>query len=144
MDNHLTRADKLLSSIKAKLPQLKEKLEYINAEWRYDDAVYRYYHQSFKTYYAQEITEDLVKLFKEVYDEPLNQMFLDIVAAGTGIKFEHAHNSNWEEVTAPILYAMFHAKYFLEMMIKSAETVEEDGGLLDICWASTLYLYNLR
>lgn len=135
----------LLALIKTNLKYLKFLLNYSNDHWAYEDLVYRYYHSSYKAYRIQAITKMLVHEFQRLGGWlPLNSDFMDIVSAGTGISFNYTHNTKWNEIVAPQLEAFFHAKYFLEMMVKYGETLDEDPQMLTSGWASVLYLYNMR
>ncbi len=72
----------------------------------------------------------------------LNRGFLDIIEAGTDIKFEHAHNAKWDKYTLPELQAFWHAKYMLEKMTKYGKEFESAPRTPPSGWASVLYLYN--
>lgn len=140
------RADALLlANLKAALPALEELLTEVTGHWTYEDLVYRYYHNSFKVYWLQEVTLKIVAALKALMPErELNKAFLQILADGTGKKFEMEHNQRWPEVTRPIVEAFFHAKYFLEMGVKYGRELDEATGLLPSGWAGFLYLYNMR
>ncbi len=135
----------LLVNIKAALPELEELLATCNGRWGYEDAVYRFYHQSWEVYEVQRATARVVSVLQSLAPErELNPWFREIVAQGTGQKFEMEHNRRWLEVTRPILEAFFHARYFLEMVIRYGNELEEPPALLPSGWASVLYLYGLR
>jgi hypothetical protein len=136
----------LLDNIKAKLPELRSLLDAVNDEWGYEDAIYRFYHGSYKVYGAQGLTRDIVKALHELLpDVPMNATFLEIVAAGTNQKFTlERSNQNWLEETRPIIEALSHAKFMLEMCVKYGTEYEEPPQLLDSGWALFLYLYNMR
>jgi len=138
----------LLQNIKDNLPELEELLDKIQGHWYYEDAVYRYYHHSFrKVYYIQEETKKIVKALRELAPEGrelINARFLEIVKDGTGKEFDRKHNKAWRENCASILEAFFHAKYFLEMVVKYGKKYDEAPELLDSGWASVLTLYGLR
>ena len=137
---------KLLSNIKAKLPELEKLLEEINGHWNLIDGVYRFFHKSFKVYYLQGITLKIVKALKSLApdDYDLNNDFMSIVKDGTGKVFDVSHNRDWARHTRPIVEACFHARYFLEMCVKSAKEIDEAPHCLPSNWALTLYLYELR
>jgi hypothetical protein len=136
---------KLLTAIKANLPELEKMCNSLNDMWGCEDYIYRFYHHSFKVYYAQAITESLVKAFKNLLPErPLNEDFEFIIQKGTGFFFETEHNNKWLETTRPMLEALFHAQYFLEMMCKYGKELNEPPETLPSGWAAVLYLYNLR
>jgi hypothetical protein len=118
-DIRLQRDQILLEEIKKHLPALKELL--IRMEDCYEDGIYRFYHQSNKVYSLQHCTDEASDLFKKIVqsiDRSLCNQFKEIVAQGTGLIFESAHNKNWSIHTRPIVEAFFHAKYFIEMMVK--------------------------
>lgn len=73
----------------------------------------------------------------------LNDWFEKIIADGTGKLFESAHNVTWLETTRPMLEAFFHAKYFLEMIVKYG-TEDKIPQTLPSGLAAVLYLYNIR
>jgi len=135
----------LLQGIKAHLPELEELHKEVTSHWEEEDAVYRCYHGSFKVYATRGCTKRTVAMLQELGDGlELNRDFLDIIEAGTDIKFEHAHNAEWDKHTLPQLQAFWHAKYMLEQMIKYGKKLESAPDMLPSGWASVLYLYNLR
>ena len=136
---------KLLQNIKQALPKL-EKLR-ADLEWQSvaEDAVYRFYHASYKLYGFQYATGLIVDALKELLpDRPLNRWFSQIVALGTGHKFEDENEDNWFSTTRVILEAFFHAHYFLEMVCKYGREFDEPPNAMPSGWAAVLYLYNLR
>lgn len=138
----------LLKKIKKKLPKLEKLLETANDHWNYEDLVYRYYHGSFKVYYLQGLTNEIVKTLKSISPHKdknyLNEDFLEILNAGTGKVWEHSHNQEWSKHCRPILEAFFHAKYFLEMAVKYGKELKEAPNVLPSGWAGLLYLYKIR
>jgi len=134
----------LLASIKRALPRLRELLDQMSTEWAYEDSVYRFYHQSFKVYGLQQQTLTIFNTLAALHTGPMNPWFVQIVEEGTGKKFDDAANSDWLRVTRPIVEAFFHAKYFLEMVVKYGSELEEAPGLLPSGWASVLNLYEMR
>lgn len=135
----------LFDGIKAALPKLEKLLERYSSHWDYEDPIYRYYHQSFKVYMIQSGTEEIVAALRELAPKvPLNAWFLQIVKEGTGKTFIPEHNRKWQQVTRPILEAFFHARYFLEMVVKYGKSLLYPPSLLPSGWASVLYLYGLR
>lgn len=135
----------LFANLKTKLPELKALLDRINSEWFYEDNFYRFYHQSFKVYYAQGTIEECVMLLEGLQPGvPLNNWFVQIVKDGTLEKFESSHNNDWLKHTRPILEALAHCKYFLEMAVKYGTELEKPITLLPNGWAAFLYLYGLR
>ncbi len=134
---------RLIPNIKGKLIQLKELLKTADS-WA-EDGVYRFYHQSFKVCYLQEMTSEMVKVFLSILPgRPLNKIFMQIISEGTGKEFELSYNKEWLKQTRPIVEAFYHAKYFLEMMIKYGEELENSPNMLPYGWAGVLYLYDLR
>ena len=153
----------LLDNIKNKMPELEELLEKINSHWHYEDMVYRFYHHSFKVYYVQgdtieivaalkKLTPDMKKLKEEIPDlleciesiSLFNSQFDDIIKKGTGKVFKSIHNKNWDKHTKPLLESFFHAKFFLEMAVKYGKELETAPNCLPSGWAALLYMYNLR
>ena len=71
--------------------------------------------------------------------------FEEIIRAGAGGKhFEPEHNKNWTHHTRPFVEAFFHAKFFLEMVVKYGKELEGPPDMLPSGWAAVLCLYNLR
>ena len=136
----------LLHRIKARLPELERVWEeHVADHWAEEDMVYRYYHQSYKVYSIQTDAEAIVNILQEVgHPRTLNNEFLAIIQAGTGKKFRASHNRRWNTHTLPQLQAFWHAKYFLEQMIKYGKELDTAPNCLPSGWASVLYLYNLR
>jgi hypothetical protein len=127
------------------LPELDELLARCNDHWGYEDAVYRFYHQSWKVFALQRTTESVVSILRSLAPQrELNEWFCEIFAQGTGRKFETEYNQRWLEVARPILEAFFHARYFLEMVVRYGRELDEPPRLLPSGWASVLYLYGLR
>lgn len=144
VDNR-TESQALFASLKAKLPELEQLLERSTEHWTYEDSVYRFYHQSWKVYHLQSSTESIVDALRALApDRELNEWFRRIVAEGTGKKFEQEHNAKWLEVTRPILEGFFHARFFLEMVVKYGRELEAPPNMLPSGWAAVLYLYGLR
>ncbi len=134
---------KLRKNIKKNLPRLKRLLADSSSEWQSEDLVYRFYHQSFKVYRLQSITEEVVKVLKELLPgKELNSWFLQIVNEGTGKEFTLKDNKKWLETNRPILEAFFHARYFLEMAVKYGKSYGSFRPLPS-GWAALLCLYNL-
>lgn len=135
-------------------PQLAELLDRVNDHWAYEDMVYRFYHVSFKVYYVQKLTEDIVKALRGLApDCDLNEKFAVIFVDGTGHAFSREHNREWMVRTRPMLEAFFHARFMLEMAVKygaefkrlrDEEGVDKGPTMLDSGWAALLYLFDLR
>ena len=139
--------NQLLSNIKAKLPELETLLEEISSHWVYEDSIYRFYHNSFKVYGLQDITRRIVDALKDLAPEGKSfcKEFEEIIEAGaSGKNFELEHNNNWTHHTRPFVEAFFHAKFFLEMIVKYGKEMEESPDMLPSGWAAVLCLYDLR
>jgi len=131
----------LLAKIKENLPSLEKLLDECDCE----DEVYRFYHQSFKVYHIQGYTEDIVEKLRSLAPHlPLNTWFLEIFKAGTGRSWSTEDNENWLPITRPMVEALFHARYFLEMACKYGKELESPPQPMPSGWAAVLYLYNLR
>jgi hypothetical protein len=129
-----------LSTRKAKILEIASA---INADWIYEDLIYRFYHGSFKVFWIQESTVRMVAFLQSLCPEAeLDAKFREIVAAGTGLKFEMSHNDRWAEVTRPMVEAFLHAKYFLDMAARYTDATE--SSMLPSGWAGLLSLYKLR
>ena len=135
----------LLQAMKAKLPELDELLVKCSGHEGYEDPVYRYYHQSWKVYRLQSMTERIASTLHELAPNlPINRDFLEIVEQGTGKDFTSEDNRQWSKVTRPILEAFFHARFFLEMAVRYARTLDAPPRQLPSGWAALLYLYDRR
>lgn len=135
----------MFNNLKAKLPELKALQLKINSEWGYEDHMYRFYHQSFKVYFAQEVTTDIVKALQSLLPEqPLSEWFMSIIDSGTGKVFTMDCNRRWMEETLPIMTALNHAKYFLDMAVKYGQKLKEPQQWMSAGWASLLTLYGIR
>jgi hypothetical protein len=136
---------KLLTTIKQRLPELEELLERSNGHWQYEDFVYRFYHHSFKVFGVQSLTSTIVSTLRQLLPEAaMNPDFLAIVEAGTGRTFTTDMNATWTTTTRPLLEAFFHARFMLEMVVKYGRTLEAPPQTLPSGWAAVLYLYGLR
>ena len=113
----------------------------------YEDGLYRFYHHSFKVYSLQGSTLRAVEIFRGVAAETGNNLcgwFEQLVADGSGRKWELEHNANWLQHTRPIVEAFLHAKYFWEMMVQYANEIDSAPSALPDGWAAILELYNQR
>ena len=143
--SQLKRDKALLGAIKAELPELERLLEHFSSQ--YEDSIYRFYHQSFKVYSLQGCTVAASKVFTHIGDATNNrisQWFEQIVADGVGVELRMEHNKDWLSHTRPIVKAFLHAKYFLEMMVKSARGMDSPTTVLPSGWAAILELYKQR
>lgn len=147
MNKRMQYGIQLLANIKENSEEIGNLLFKLDKKWGLEDYFYRLYHHSFKTYAAQSTTEEIVELLKKLdpKEEPaLNPMFLSIVYRGTGKKWESDHNGEWEKHTVPMLQALFHARYFLELAHKYGGILEKAPNTLPSGWAAVLYLYCIR
>jgi hypothetical protein len=145
-EHEAERADmgRLLQNIKARLPELEALLRQQDFR-RWEDLFYRFYHQSFKVYWLQESTEQLVAVLRSLLPErPLNKWFEQIVREGTGKEWQLEHNERWLQEARPILEAYFHARTMLDFAIRSGKELEEAPQSLPSAWAAVLYLFDLR
>lgn len=134
----------LLTAIKDRRQALAELLETCSDHWRYEDSIYRFYHQSFKVYAIQDSTATIVVELQSLMPErELNPFFRQIVEEGTGNEFEMSCNDDWLRHTRPIVEALFHARFMLEMCLRYAD-LEEPPQSLPSGWAAVFYLYGLR
>ncbi|MBW2609532.1 MAG: hypothetical protein JRC68_04205 [Deltaproteobacteria bacterium] len=141
------KGNKLLANIQTKLPELETLLEEVSSHWGYEDPIYRFYHHSFKVYGLQHVTRRIVDVLKGLAPEgrSLCKEFEEIIKEGAGGKeFEHGHNEKWTHHTRPFVEAFFHAKYFLEMVVKYGKEMEEPLEILPSGWAAVLCLYDVR
>jgi hypothetical protein len=150
--------EQLLAAIKKRQETLEAKLKDVDSHWIGEDFIYRFYHGSFKVYSLQCITKDIMDIFREIAEElsvyfksgddpkpiKLNGQLEKIVNEGTGKKWELEHNQRWDEETRPIVEAFFHARYFLQMMVKYGRELDKAPQCLPSGWASVLYLYRAR
>jgi hypothetical protein len=149
MEETHAKHEKLLKNIKDHMPELEEALERATSHWDYEDPIYRFYHHSFKVYHIQEQTESIVELLRKLSPEenkPMDKYFEEIYLEGTHRNrvWQLEHNAIWTTTTRPFLEAFFHAKYFLEMVVKYGKELDEAPNSLPSGWASILCLYNLR
>jgi hypothetical protein len=136
---------KLLASIKQRLPELEALLERSGGHWQYEDFVYRFYHHSFKVFGVQPLTSAIVAALRQLLPEAaMNTDFLAIIDEGTGRTFTTDMNARWGATTRPLLEAFFHARFMLEMVVKYGRTLEAPPETLPSGWAAVLYLYGLR
>jgi len=136
----------LLSAIKARLPLMEAKLQECLSQNTYDNFIYRFYHQSYKVYYLQEITQEMVALLREIMPEGKTfcPYFQEIVNAGaSGKEFESAHNKDWTAHTRPIVEAFFHAKYFLEMAVKYGKMLNQPLSPMPYGYAALMELFGV-
>jgi len=141
MDKH----QELLKKLKENMSELEDVLNRANHVAVYEDFIYRFYHYSFKVYWVQSITKEIVDVLRKLSpDGKINSMFEKIFNEGTGKEWNMKHNKNWMENTRPILEAYLHAKYFIEMAVKYGKELKKAPCCLPSGWAGLLYFYNLR
>lgn len=139
-------ARELLANLKRDQARLAGSLERVSGHWGYEDPIYRFWHQSFKVYRLQDDTLSMVDALRGVSPggRPLHPWFEQIVATGTGQRFELEHNRRWLKVTRPILEAFWHARFFVEMAVRYTPELDEPPAVLPSGWAALLCLYELR
>lgn len=133
----------LLANIKSDMEHLELLKATVEEHWAIEDGVYRFYHQSFKVFYLQGHTRTIVEALRRL-GTIKHEWFEAIINDGTGLTFNTDTNSKWLEVTRPIVEAFFHAKYFLDMVVKYGKELVEPTQMLPSGWAAVLYLYGLR
>lgn len=144
--NRHEEGHKLLERIKAALPDLEALLTSTQGEWGIEDKFYRFYHHSFKVFNLKGKTADIVTALDALKPEGgvLNSMFLRIIEEGRQQRFQETTNANWMAETRPVLEAFFHARHFLEMVVKYGKELDEPPAMLPTGWAAVLTLYGLR
>jgi len=136
---------KLLTAAKRKLPELKALLVAASDHWHYEDPIYRFYHASFKVGRVQTTTVKIVEELQALAPHlKLNELFLKIVAEGTGKQFHISHKASSLKRPRAMIEAFFHARHMLLMVCKYAEELPEPPPVLPSGWATVLYLYNVR
>ncbi len=134
----------MIRSLKNQLPDLKALLDDSSSHWGYEDPIYRFYHHSYKVFYLQSRTVQIVDTLRGLLSgRRLNAWFLQIVGDGTGKTFSPDMNAAWDKHTRPILEAFFHARFFLEMAVRYAD-LPGPPDPLPSGWAAVLHLYGLR
>ena len=117
--------------------------------WRHEDRIYKFYSGSFKVFYFQELTEEIVNELRGLLPgREMDPQFLQIISEGTGKVFDLSCNADWLKRTRPILEAFFHARFMLEMAARHAYLDVTPTGIpaLDNLpgWRALLYLFHLR
>lgn len=139
------QVQRLFASLKATLSSLRALRASVEQEWGDEDGVYRFYHQSFKVYRLQGVTTSIVAALHALAPErDLNAWFTQIIAEGTGKRFDNEHNRRWLAETRPIVEAFFHARFFLDMAVKYGGDLDAPPRMMPSGWAALLYLFNLR
>ena len=65
---------------------LSKLLERRSSRWNAEDTFYRFYHGIFKAYALQTMTDEVVARLRQLSEQELNPLFLEIVEGGTGIQ----------------------------------------------------------
>jgi hypothetical protein len=134
----------LVASLRAQQEALTALMDASSDHWGFEDPVYRFYHQSFKVFWLQQQTGNIVRQLRGLLPgRPLHPWFLQIVRQGTGKEFTTADNEHWTLATRPIVEAFFHARFFLEMAVRYA-SLDSPPRPLPSGYAALLYLYQLR
>lgn len=119
MHSTKSRNEELRDRLKASLPELLDVQQRINIE----ESFYRFYDGSQKTYNAQFMTTCIVDVLQRIMPErQLSDAFMKVVNEGTGKQFSLDVNSRWDEEARPIINALLHAKQFLDLAVKYAQT----------------------
>ncbi len=140
------QADELLQNIITKHDELASLLEEVSGKWGYDDPIYRFYSQSFKVYRLQDTTQKIVAALRSIAPAGtvFNPFFEDIIREGaSGKEFDMEHNKEWTLHTRPIIEAFFHARYFLNVAVKTVKELETSKELHGFGWWALLGLYDL-
>ena len=142
-------SDKKRTNLFKNIMKCAKEVEILNkkVDYAYEDRIYRFYHHSFKIYWVQEYTEDILKLLKKINphkDKHFCTFFTEIIKDGTGKEWKIEHNSEWGKNTRPIVEAFLHCKYFLDMITKTITIEKEQKGMITSSWAAILELYDLR
>jgi len=141
----------LLKNIQERLPDIEEILKKVSGH-SYEDRMYRFYHHSFKVYWLQELTEEMLQILRDIspndkpkpFEPEFDKFFEEIIKEGTGWEHQLNHNQKWTRVTRPIVEAFLHCKYFIEMTVKYGKELEEAPNCLPSGWAALLELYKIR
>ena len=148
----------LAENVKANLPKLKKLAKQCKATWGGEDHFYRFYHHSFKVYYANLLTKEIVEALRscappaEDYVSPggvvsqrcvMNKMFMEIVEDAINRKFTYAVNNNWLGETRQVIEAFLHAKFFLELVIKFSDMLLEGRRGGEPGYVAVLNLYTI-
>ncbi len=143
---HRKQADELLLNIITKHDELATLLEEVSGKWGYDGVMYRFYSQSFKVYRVQYSTQKIIAALRSIAPEgtTFNTFFEEIINAGaSGKEFDLSHNEEWTLHTRPIIEAFFHARYFLNVAVKTVKELETSKELHGFGWWALLGLYDL-
>jgi len=64
-DDRLRMDNVLLANLRREAPRLRALLEKMNGHWVQEDGMYRFYYQSFKVFYLQYETAEMVALLTQ-------------------------------------------------------------------------------
>lgn len=133
----------LLARIKSNMGLLKDLLNKYSDHWNYEDCIYRFYHHSYKVQWVKTNTKQIYDALCKLADPDrgMNSQYEEIVKEGLSEILDI--NSQWCE-TRKWVEAFFHSKYFLEMLVKYGEELDEVPQMLPSGFAAVLELYNLR
>jgi len=136
----------LWDNIKRDLPELRKLQKETREMFGLEDLVYRFYHHSYKAYHARGITRDIVSALERLAPEgtEICSEFRKIVDDGTRENFSTAYNKDWDRHVRPVINALFHATYFLDMAVKYGGRYKKEPKLLPSGYAALLELYGLR
>lgn len=113
-----------------------------------EDGFYRFYHESFKVYYLQELTEQIVRFLcymGECEPDDLSPMFQEIVREGTNKEFTSDANNDWLGETRSIVEAYAHASHVFNMLVKHGTGKKEaPSGFIEQGWGTVLHIYQIR
>lgn len=124
-----------------KLQQIKK---VVDGEWGASDAVYRFYTGSFKVFWVQGLTREIVGALHEVVpDRAMHPYFLDVTAAGTNQKFIEHSNGNWLTETRPIIEALAHAAIMLDAACRCGASPTFPDAFYRVEWALLRQLYQV-
>ena len=142
---HLETA--LLENLRRNTLRLRQTLDQVSGPQIYARFIYKFYSGSFKAYYLQESTQQIVAELIAIAPEgtPLNPTFLEIVNAGIGREFNVEVNEHWLERNAPIVTAFLHAKFFLEMAVVCATSTTDPrtSSASASVWQALRILYSM-
>ena len=137
-----TLEEMLLANLRREAPALQALLDRVSRWNVYDRLIYKFYSESFKVYYLQELTEEMVAALHGIAPDgrAFNPIFVEIIRSGTGREFQREDNKHWIERAAPIVQAFLHAKYFMEMALKCAASPDPRRSL-NSGWQALTVLY---
>lgn len=143
-----SKHDILLQNIKRELPKLEEVLNAISDHWVYEDYMYRFYHHSFKVFWIQGATNRIIEALKECSPHEdknkLDPIFLQVLEGNLDKEFHIKMNKDWVNETKDLTLAFLHAKYFLEMAVKSGKELESAPQIMPSGWAAVTTLFCIR